>query len=213
MKPAQIELLESLLGNEGIYSETVLEEQLTPYDIRLFYLYRALYEPTKVFLSSLDKLYNPRLENLELIRCLKHINDLANNAEVRNGDFGNSQALSHFLGRLGDVSCEKAFIAKIRELVMVHINSAVTNDYTLMDKASRRYRVEDYIDPLPQWRLLVDLPESQQTISQQYNWQQFYTSVKGAATTAFEFFQAYQEAIYPPPFDQIEDEPENIIDL
>lgn len=85
---AQRELLDSFIGEEGIYFTTIKDDEIFSLGTRILYLERSISQNCENFLQYLDKLYGPLLDcvakaaNIEFIQALKLINDCCFNNEV-----------------------------------------------------------------------------------------------------------------------------------
>lgn len=168
MNNAQIELIESLIGFEGIYFETIKDEESIDTGTKVLYLERAISEDCQTFLKSLDKLYQPE-SNIELIRALKTINDLFFNTEVKNSVHGVKSALKHWFGGLGDIDNVDAFKKVIEELVnkSVTVISKGKESEQIDKQKENRITAEETITNQTGWRTIIDLPSAQSVTDSQ----------------------------------------------
>ncbi len=159
---SQLELIKSLIGFDGIYFETIKDEDGIDSGTKILYLERAISEDCQTFLKSLDKLYQPE-SNIELIRALKTINDLFFNNEVKNSDHGMKSALQHWFGRLGDIDNVDAFKKIIEELVNKGITViSIGKESEEIDKQKEnRITAEETSTSQTGWRAIIDLPHAQ----------------------------------------------------
>ena len=154
----QLDLLESLIGNDGIYLYVIKEYSRLDLSTKLLYLERAMSDNQDVFFQSLDLIYDPNLgeeeqrENLEFIRALKVVNDFCFNNPVRYAEFGARNALDHYFASLGEVQSEE-FQATTRRIIREQVStlSAEHTDAIIAGKQAR-VRLESTLSPQSGWR-------------------------------------------------------------
>lgn len=164
---AQRELLDSSIAEEGIYFTTIQDDEVFDLGTKILYLERAISQNCQDFLQSLDKLHNPDLDdeaktaNLEFIRALKLINDFCFNNQVKHGQYGVVEALTHFFGSLGDINPDD-----FRTAVQTIINARITalrdghSEEVTLQKTARE-TAEANIARQTGWRVELDLPVAQ----------------------------------------------------
>ena len=160
-------LLDSFIAEEGIYFETIRDDEAFNLGTKVLYLERAISQNCHNFLQSLDKLYNPDLvaaaktANVEFIRALKLINDLCFNHQVKYVQYGTRPALTHFFGSLGDINhsdfqtdIQTIINARIATLREGHVEEATA-------QKTARETAETGIARRTGWRAELDLPLAQ----------------------------------------------------
>lgn len=165
---AQIDLLKSFIAPaEGIYFDTIREYAPLDLGTKISYLERAISQDGLTFLNSLDKLYQPALEdpartaNLDFIQSLKLINDLCFNNTVKNGIYGLRPVLELHFSALGPIDADD-----FKTAVQGFINAGITvlrdgqEALVIAQKAAREIAEADMLAQ-PGWRLLADLPLAQ----------------------------------------------------
>ena len=161
---SQQDLLNSFLAKEGIYFETILENNNIDLGTKILYLERAINLDSSHFFRSLDKLYNMQEpDNIELIRALKIINDLYYNNIIKYDDFGIKKALNHYFSLLGPVD-EEAFQKVIKEMMHENISVLYKNskpEENITDQRIIREMAEMDIEENTMWRYKLDLPQEQ----------------------------------------------------
>jgi hypothetical protein len=169
---AQLELLNSFFAESsgeqeaGIYTSTICEYKDLNAGTKALYLQRALTEDCATFLSSLDRLYRPKLtgqaamDNLELLRALKLMNDFYHNNEVLFGVYGTRETLKHYLGSLGspNLGSVQAYMRDVASKVMLLLKK---QSPTLESEIANRKKEEIDITPYTDWRKKLDLPKDQ----------------------------------------------------
>ncbi|MBA2654187.1 MAG: hypothetical protein H0U71_03850 [Gammaproteobacteria bacterium] len=163
----QRELLDSLVGDKGIYFETIRDDQAFDLGTKVLYLQRALSQDCQAFLQSLDRLYNPHLmgkakqANLEFVRALKLINDLCFNNPVKYQEYGIRDALSHYFASLGSISANdfKIIIEEIINAGIVVLSEG--KQEVIAAQKETRAASETHIIRQTAWRRELDLPQDQ----------------------------------------------------
>jgi len=160
-------LLDSFIGEEGIYFETIRDDEAFNLGTKVLYLERAISQNCQTFLQSLDKLYNPSLNgaakiaNLEFIRALKLINDFCFNNQVKYGQFGTREALTHYFRSLGDVDANDFQITMIEIIGGGIATLRQDHEAEIAAQATVRATEEEGIVRQTGWRGEVDLPQDQ----------------------------------------------------
>lgn len=177
--PGQIRLLDSLIGEDGIYFTTISEDENLDVGTKVLYLNRAITEQCHDFLNSLDKIYNPSLDNtkqianIEFIRALKVINDLCFNNQIKFSDFGCKPALDHFFSRLGDINSSN-FQTIIQQNIQTRINELSRgHEITVSEQIHAREIAEHNTLIDISWRRILDLPTEQ--LRRQHSTQNLHT--------------------------------------
>jgi hypothetical protein len=168
---SQYHVLKSYFGSEGNFSLTILEDNTIDASTKIIYLQRALKQPLHLFLASLDILYNDEFQghdqqnHLELIRCLKLINDLKFNHEIRFGIYGNKLARDHFFNMLGELE-SSAFEKMLTKLIKkLKGQIGLQNNPSLIRKNCQiRLSLEYETPPNIEWRTKLILPTAQQVL-------------------------------------------------
>ena len=163
---AQQELLDSFIAEEGIYFETIRDDEAFTLGTKILYLERAISQDCQAFNQSLDKLYQPNLEgeqkeaNIEFIRALKFINDLCFNNNVKYDQYGTKAALTHCFSSLGDINVGE-FQTSVQEIINARI-TALNEDHeeTVTAQKQARQTEEDFAKKVG-WRTELDLPLAQ----------------------------------------------------
>ncbi len=157
---------------------------------RNLYLRRAIQQDCRTFNESLDKLFDPSLEDTDrplfyqlqyAMRILKSINDLFFNNEINQAGSYRSALSVYF----PDQECSQETVQRIlSELVNECINQSILADVIrdrnvrpemqihavqqlMNDETERRLHAEASILPQTDWRIYLDLPASQQTPERQ----------------------------------------------
>lgn len=159
---AQEELLTEFLGSEGNYSQTILSDTNFNQGTKVLYLQRALCQNADDFLYSLDKLYNPSLDqqqHLEFLMSLKFINDIYHNSTIRYREKC-KPALYHYFHGVGDGADPKQedFSPRIAALINARVNELYSNikEESLPEQIRNREQEEDRIEPNSRWRTQLD---------------------------------------------------------
>jgi len=164
----QQELLDSLIAEEGIYFETIRDDEAFNLGTKILYLERAISQDCQTFNQSLDKLYNPDLDgepkaaNIEFIRALKLINDLCFNSDVKYDPYGTRAALTHYFGSLGNIDAIE-FQTAVQEIINARITavSEGQEETTITAQKQARQTAEKDIASEVGWRTKFDLPLAQ----------------------------------------------------
>lgn len=167
---AQKTLLDSFIAEDGIYLQPILEYEHVSLGTKLLYLERAITQNCKIFLQSLDKLYNleggelVKAANIECIRALKVINDLCFNNEVKYDEFGSARtALTHYFSSLGEINAQ-AFQTTIKESINEQIfKIGMDHSEEIAAQKNSRITAESAIVKQAGWRIILDLPLQQLT--------------------------------------------------
>lgn len=163
--PAQLELLHSFFGEEGIYSSTIENTDVLDTITKMVLLEKAITEDYQTFLTTIDKLnmtVNQKSPEEELIRALKAMNDVCFNNDVMYGEYGTRPALEHYFGSLGAIHANE-FQEATRELIGNGINRIIGDDWSdghEVEKQSRCQAINDSPHQNQQWRELFDLPQT-----------------------------------------------------
>lgn len=164
---AQQELLDSFIADEGIYFQTIIDDEAFNLGTKILYLKRAISQDCQTFNQALDKLYNPDLvdgpkkANIEFIRALKLINDLCFNNEVKYGQYGTRLALTHYFGSLGAVDASGLQTA-VEEIINARITAlSDSHEETITEQKQARQTAETGIHRQTGWRTELDLPSAQ----------------------------------------------------
>jgi hypothetical protein len=199
---AQMEFLDTLIGDEGCYTETIKNYPDVDMGTKVLYLKRAISEDKESFLHFLDKLYQPVLigeaekANLEFVNALKTINDLHFNHLIRFGVFGQKSALTHFFGALGDKLIPSEYQQAIASIINIHIQ-ALRAQHSLEIEAQilTRCAAEAHIIKHNAWRL-EGMKELKEILERAIKENSRYTAISGlisgllALATIF-FFPTY----------------------
>lgn len=169
LSPAQRDVLNSFIGNEGMYFETIRDYDAVDWGTKVLYLERAISQNCQNFLQSLDKLYQPALvgnaktSHLDFIRALKAMNDLCFNNSVKFGDYGTREALKHYFSGLGTVTPAIAmeFKTTIQSMVNPKLVAFKAGHPEVNVERQARMAAEANIVIQTGWRNELDLPASQ----------------------------------------------------
>jgi hypothetical protein len=142
MNAAQLAVLDSFIGSNGIYILEILESELIDKGTKIIYLQRALTCDCFTFNEWISKLIP--LTNMTKWRTLaeafKFINDIYNNNEVTYDEYGVYRAHGHYFKNLGDID-----INALQSAVRSHIDQAVSTIYA-DDKQSLEIQMQARLD-------------------------------------------------------------------
>ena len=112
-----VNLLNDFSEKDGIYYSTIDEYEELNLGTKVLYLERAISENCKTFNESLDKLYGSEgVENIELIRALKFINDICFNTSVKFAEHGLKSAIVHWFESISGQTLNEDEIKKTIQL-------------------------------------------------------------------------------------------------
>lgn len=164
---AQMNLLESLIGSEGIYTSTIFESSKIDNGTKVLYMRRALENDCYDYNELLGKLYlitgTPEEINewTELMRALKVINDIYCNNTVKYENLGLRSAHDHYFSRLGATDLQ-AFQQAITELITHEIETFSSGrEAEINEQIQTRISRESTTGTSQWWQPKLDLPVEQ----------------------------------------------------
>ncbi|NBW57720.1 hypothetical protein EBR43_08050 [bacterium] len=177
---SQVDLLETFIGPNGIYSESVMESKCINRGTKILYLERAINEECFTFLNSLDLLYAEQSDQYrDLVINLKHINDLCFNNDmiyVTPYTRTSKKTLKHFFSFFDSMNIDD-FQDKIKSLVNDIIANLLQKDTaSLLEEKEARMKIEAELSPNNHWRNLADFLPPDQKERTQHNDQHLQTT-------------------------------------
>jgi len=171
LSSAQIEFLESFLGEDGSSITTILEYEKLDLGTKIEYLERSILYEGCFFYSDLDQIYDAsltldrdKLANLELVRQLKFINDICFNNTIKYDEFGNRLAITHYFDKLGGSATPECFKVYTQTIIRRRIINLIkgTSKEIIESEITKRLQKEVLIHHNLGWRKILDLPVWQQ---------------------------------------------------
>lgn len=164
---AQLNLLQSLIGTEGIYTSTIFESNKIDNGTKVLYIRRALENDWYDYNELLGKLYiiTGTSEEIndwtELMRALKFINDIYHNNTVKYENLGLRSAHDHYFSRLGGTDLQ-TFQQAITQLITQEIETFSSGkEADINEQIQTRISRESTMGTSQWWQPELDLPVEQ----------------------------------------------------